>query len=238
MCGTCGCHESDSANQNSGRRHITLNESILNKNQHIADHNRDFFQEHNLPVVNIMSSPGSGKTSLIEKTISLLSPKINLRVLVGDQQTNHDAERIKRAGGEAKQITTHSACHIDASMIRAERTSMESIPDLLFIENVGNLVCPASFDLGESFKVVLLSVTEGEDKPVKYPTMFHKADLVIFTKTDLVPYLNWDEKLCRQYLERVNPSCKVIKTSTVSEEGLSDWVDFLTTLVPQNRLQA
>ena len=157
---------------------------------------------------------------------------MNLITLVGDQQTDCDATRLQLAGGTVRQINTHSSCHLDASMVKKELGDfVKEQHDLLFIENVGNLVCPSAFDLGEKIKVALISTTEGEDKPIKYPVLFHLAHVILITKTDLIPHLNWDEEKCINYIRQVNPKAKIIKVSTVDNTGLNEWSDYLKGLV-------
>lgn len=229
MCKDCGCQQANASYfPKSDKVVINVEQQVLEKNHHIAHHNRHWFEDHKLRVLNLMSSPGSGKTSLLEKTVEELSATINFATLVGDQQTDHDAKRLERLGALVNQITTHSSCHLDASMIAKELDSQKySEVDLLFIENVGNLVCPAAFELGEDKVVALLSCTEGEDKPLKYPVLFNKADLIIITKTDLRPYLDWDESLCLSYIRRVNPKAKVIQLSAKTGEGMNQWYEYL-----------
>lgn len=226
MCGDCGCQE---ANKPFFSETIHLEKNILEKNNHIAHHNHHWFHDHKVMAINMMSSPGSGKTTLLEKTASLLN--IPFSILVGDQQTDNDATRLQLAGARVRQITTHSSCHLDASMVEKELEFVSSKDKILFIENVGNLVCPSAFDLGENKRVALLSTTEGEDKPEKYPVLFHKADLIILTKSDLIPYLDWDENKCMESIRKVNPKAKVLKLSCKNGEGLNDWITYLNELI-------
>ncbi len=203
---------------------ISIEKNILDKNQSYADFNRSFFQENELLTVNLLSSPGAGKTSLLVKTIESLRDSLSIYVIEGDQQTDNDAKRIRSTGVQAVQINTGKGCHLDAHMVghAMENFRFES-GGLLMIENVGNLVCPASFDLGESHKVVILSVTEGEDKPIKYPDMFAASDLMVVSKTDLLPYLRFDVNQAIEYARRVNPDLGVIQLSVESGKGMDQW---------------
>jgi hydrogenase nickel incorporation protein HypB len=221
MCGDCGC---EVANADHFKQTIHLEIDVLKKNNHIAHQNHHWFHDHGVTAINLMSSPGSGKTALLERT-SREFQESAFSILVGDQQTDNDATRLQLSGARVRQITTHSSCHLDASMIEKELDFIKE--KLLIIENVGNLVCPSAFDLGESKKVALLSTTEGEDKPEKYPVLFHKADLIIITKSDLIPYLDWDETKCLDSIHKVNPKARVIKLSSKTGEGMKLWYDFL-----------
>lgn len=230
MCQDCGCDTANASffESNPNPETIHLSESILKRNDDIAHHNWHWFDDNKILAMNIMSSPGSGKTSLLEYTLPLMNKEYECVALIGDQQTENDAQRIKATGCRAYQISTHSSCHLDASMV--EKTLKDSIngsEDFLFIENVGNLVCPSAFDLGERLRIALISVTEGEDKPEKYPVLFHKADLVVITKTDLMPYLDWDKEKFLNSLRKVNPKVKTIFLSTKTEEGTQEWLDWL-----------
>ncbi len=202
MCDTCGCNVTDAnrhlveqggkhAHTQDGQVAVEVLKNLLSENDHQAAHNRQHFDQHGVLAINLMSSPGSGKTSLLEATIDALGDKLRIGVIEGDLETENDAERIRRKGVDAVQITTGTACHLDAHMVHQALHRIELEPlDLLFIENVGNLVCPASFDLGQHLNVTLLSVTEGDDKPAKYPVIFRAADKVLITKADLLPYLD------------------------------------------------
>ncbi len=179
-------------------------------------------------MLNLVSSPGSGKTTLLTHTIDALKGEIRLTVIEGDQQTTNDAERIRKTGVNALQINTGKGCHLDAQMVGDALESLApETGSILFIENVGNLVCPAAFDLGEAHKVVILSVTEGEDKPIKYPEMFHAADLMLLNKIDLLPYLEFDLDRCIEYARRVNPTIKVLQLSATSGAGMASWYRWL-----------
>lgn len=175
-----------------------------------------------------MSSPGSGKTTLLAKTIADLKDRLDIAVIVGDQQTDYDAEKIKSSGGQAIQINTGKVCHLDAHMVghAIDNLALKE-HSLLFIENVGNLVCPALFDLGESYKVVILSVTEGDNKPLKYPEMFRKADILLLTKMDLLPYVDFEINQCIAYAKRINPMVEVLPISAKNGAGLSKWYEWL-----------
>lgn len=207
---------------------IAVQEKVLNENQRLAADLRERFAENRVFVLNFISSPGSGKTSLLERTLAALPRDARVAVLTGDIQTDNDAKRLARAGFPAKQISTGGTCHLDARMItRALEDWNLSDLDVLFIENVGNLVCPSSYDLGEHAKVVLFSVTEGEDKPLKYPSIFSKAELCIINKTDLLPYLNFDLQLARENVRRMHPGIDVIETSCRTEDGLEGWLRWI-----------
>jgi hydrogenase nickel incorporation protein HypB len=228
MCGDCGCEEGNKEYfaVEETTHHVTLD--ILQKNKEIAHNNHHWFHDHHVMAVNMMSSPGSGKTFLLEKTFQEMRNRLKMAVLVGDQQTDRDAQRLAKANAKVKQIATLNSCHLDASMIQKEFAFLhDDLPQLLFIENVGNLVCPSAFDLGENIRIALLSVTEGEDKPIKYPVLFHKADLVVITKMDLAPYLDWNEDECVQFIRQVNPKAKIIKLSAKTAEGMNEWFQYL-----------
>ena len=205
-------------------RMVQVEQDILGKNNEYAAANRRWFGERGILALNLVSSPGSGKTTLLTRTIDDLKSELDLSVIEGDQQTANDAERIRETGARALQINTGKGCHLDAHMIGHAIDSLQpEAGGVLFIENVGNLVCPAAFDLGEAHKVVILSVTEGEDKPVKYPDMFHAADLVLLNKIDLLPYLQFDVDKCIGYARRVNPGIKVLQVSATTGEGMENW---------------
>ena len=209
-------------------RMVQIEQDILGKNDRHAAENRARFDALSLFVLNLVSSPGSGKTTLLTRTIERLGRAWPLAVIEGDQQTDHDAERIRATGVPAVQVNTGKGCHLDAHMVGHALARLGELDGgLLFIENVGNLVCPAAFDLGEAHKVAILSVTEGEDKPLKYPDMFHAADLLLLNKTDLLPHLDFDVEACIAYARRVNPDIEVIQVSARSGEGLDDWLAWL-----------
>ncbi|MGZ4999628.1 MAG: hydrogenase nickel incorporation protein HypB [Methylomonas sp.] len=209
-------------------RMVQIEQDILGKNNQYAAANRRFFNERGILALNLVSSPGSGKTTLLTQTIDQLKAQMPITVIEGDQQTSHDAERIRGTGVKAVQINTGKGCHLDAHMVgHALETLEPGTGSILFIENVGNLVCPAAFDLGEAHKVAILSVTEGEDKPLKYPDMFHAADLMILNKIDLLPYVDFDVERCIDFARRVNPGIKVVRLSAKTGEGMSDWLNWI-----------
>ena len=206
----------------------TLGLNLLAANQHQADHNREHFDAWRLLCLNVMSSPGAGKTSLLERTISALAPQLAMAVLEGDMTTTLDAQRLEAVGVPVVPITTGRACHLDASMVSGglrllkQRLDPADL-DLLWVENVGNLVCPAEFEVGEHLKVALLSVTEGDDKPLKYPVMFREADCVLITKIDLLPHLPVQVERFVEHIAQVNPRARVFQVSATSGEGLEAW---------------
>ncbi|AFY30659.1 hydrogenase nickel incorporation protein HypB [Calothrix sp. PCC 7507] len=208
---------------------ISLEQDILAKNNLLAAQNRGWFKGRNILALNLMSSPGAGKTTLLTRTINDLKHQLSISVIEGDQETTNDAEKIKETGCKVVQINTGIGCHLDASMI--ERGLEQLNPPLnsvVMIENVGNLVCPALFDLGEQAKVVILSVTEGEDKPIKYPHMFRASEMMILTKIDLLPYVQFDVQKCIEYAEQVNPKIKIFQVSATTGAGLDIWYKWLS----------
>ncbi|NDP38531.1 MAG: hydrogenase nickel incorporation protein HypB [Rhodoferax sp.] len=211
----------------SPKRMVQIEQDILAKNNAYAQANRQSLAERGIFALNLVSSPGSGKTTLLCKTIALLGQQA-VAVIEGDQQTSQDADRIRATGAQAIQINTGKGCHLDAHMVghAMEQLKLED-ESLLMIENVGNLVCPAAFDLGEAHKVVILSVTEGEDKPIKYPDMFRAASLMLLNKIDLLPHLNYDVDAAIGFARRVNPGIHVIELSATSGEGMDEWLAFL-----------
>lgn len=210
------------------KRMVQIEMGVLDKNNQIAVHNREHLQEQGILALNLVSSPGSGKTTLLTRTLNYLKDKIPCAVIEGDQQTTNDAERIRATGVPAIQVNTGKGCHLDAQMVHDAMHHL-GLKDnsLLFIENVGNLVCPAGFDLGEQHKVAILSVTEGEDKPLKYPHMFAAADLMLINKIDLLPYVNVNIEACVNAARRVNPDIDVIVLSATTGEGMDEWVAWL-----------
>ena len=209
-------------------RTISLEQSVYAKNDQFAAANADYFAKKRIFALNLLSSPGSGKTSLLVATIEALRGKYTIGVIEGDQQTNLDAERIRAAGAPSVQINTGRGCHLDAhGVAHAVEDLNPSEKSMLFIENVGNLVCPALFNLGEAYKVVILSVTEGEDKPLKYPDMFSVADLVIFNKIDLLPYVNFDLARSIELCKKIKPTVQTLALSATKGEGLEQWVKWL-----------
>jgi hydrogenase nickel incorporation protein HypB len=251
MCGTCGCGESDVRVEvpADGHRHdgetehlhahaplhgvVGIETALLAKNDHLAAHNRTWLAERGIVALNLMSSPGSGKTSLLRRTITELSPVRPVAVVEGDQETRIDAERIRATGAPVVQINTGAGCHLDADMLARGLAELRP-PDgsLVFIENVGNLVCPALFDLGEAAKVVVVSVTEGEDKPLKYPQMFSVADLVLINKIDLLPYVDVQLERLVTHCGSVNPGVRVLPLSVTTGEGMGAWCDWLRASEP------
>jgi hydrogenase nickel incorporation protein HypB len=210
------------------RRTVELEAQILGKNQLIAERNRDWLAGRGVLALNLLSSPGAGKTTLLERTLRDLKGQLRVAVIEGDQETSNDAERIRATGVRAVQINTGTGCHLEADMLERALGVLEPERNsLLMIENVGNLVCPALFDLGERAKVVIFSVTEGEDKPLKYPHMFSAATLVLVSKTDLLPHLRFDTRRAIDNVLSVNPRLKVLEVSAYSGEGMSQWYDWL-----------
>jgi hydrogenase nickel incorporation protein HypB len=241
MCENCGCadthdhsHDHDHPHDHTHEHNkiVTLEQKVLSHNEEMAEKNRAFFAENGIVTVNILSSPGSGKTYLLEKTLEAFNGVILCAVITGDLQTDNDADRLAGKGAPVKQIQTGSACHLDAAQIA---DSLKEVVDagtkILFIENVGNLVCPSAFNLGEHFKIALLSVTEGEDKPLKYPSLFSQAPVTVVTKTDLVPHLDCDMQVLRDNLRTVHPGVFIFELSAKSGEGMEAWLDYLRNLV-------
>jgi hydrogenase nickel incorporation protein HypB len=254
MCGVCGC--SDGETRVSGGKHahdhhshdddhdhhshdpvreaprnarlIQVEQDILSKNNHAAAHNRAHFRAHNLLTLNLMSSPGAGKTTLLVETLNRLKDSCPIGVIEGDQETDNDAARIRATGVPAIQVNTGKACHLDAEMVARAFDRMHDLEDgLLFIENVGNLVCPAGFDLGETYKICVISITEGEDKPLKYPYMIAAADLLLVNKIDLAPYAGIDVDLLIANARRVNPRIRTLKLSARTGEGFEAWLNWI-----------
>ncbi len=215
-------------------RRVSLEADILEKNNRLAGKNREYFAAHSILSLNLLSSPGSGKTTLLVETIrALMKDKAQIRVIEGDQASELDADRIRDTGVRALQINTGKGCHLDAHMVAHAVQELDLSPgSLLFIENVGNLVCPALFDLGETFRVVLLSVTEGEDKPLKYPHMFLGADVVLLNKIDLLPYLRFRVDRLKESLERVRPGSVILPVSAQTGEGMDAWIEWVRSREP------
>ncbi|MEW8507713.1 MAG: hydrogenase nickel incorporation protein HypB [Candidatus Thiodiazotropha sp.] len=240
MCDTCGCNITKGnrhlveeggrhAHTEDGKVAVEVLQNLLSENDHQAVHNREHFDRHQLLAINLMSSPGSGKTRLLETTIDKLKGRYRIAVVEGDLETENDAERIREKGVEAVQITTGTACHLDAHMIHhaLHRMDLDSV-DILFIENVGNLVCPASFDLGQHLNITLLSVTEGDDKPSKYPVIFRAADLVLLTKSDLLAVMDeFSPERAEQAVRQLALEVPVTLTSAKSGEGFEAWLEWL-----------
>lgn len=237
MCGTCGCDEvsnetvSRGADEHPGTGHrdtVAVERDVLAKNDEIAEDNRAWLASRECFAVNLMSAPGSGKTTLLESTVRELTVDVFVGAVEGDQAGSLDADRLRAVGCRVVQINTGSGCHLDADMLaRALRELDPPRRSLVVVENVGNLVCPALFDLGERRRVVLASTTEGEDKPLKYPHMFRAADLVVLTKSDLIPHLTFEVDHFARHLRRINPSAELLVTSAVSGEGLDQWFSWL-----------
>ena len=213
-------------------RTLSLQQRVLDHNDRIAAQNRLWLAERGIVALNLISSPGTGKTLLLERTIERIRDRVRCAVIAGDQHTDNDKRRLDRTGVPVVQIETHSSCHLDAERV-AQVLPVVASPGtrLLFIENVGNLVCPAAFDLGEAFKVGLLSTTEGEDKPVKYPVLFTGCSVVVLTKTDLIPHLDWDLVKCRRFIQQVNPGVYVFELSAKTGDGMDAWCAYLERLV-------
>jgi hydrogenase nickel incorporation protein HypB len=250
MCDTCGCNVTSSnahlvndggplAKTENGRAAITVLQGLLSANDRQAAHNREHFDRRAILAVNVMSSPGAGKTALLEATIEALGNELRIAVIEGDLETENDAERIRAKGIPAVQITTGSACHLDAHMVHdaLHHLALDGV-DVVFIENVGNLVCPAGFDLGQHRNVTLLSVTEGDDKPAKYPVMFRAADAVVLTKTDLLPVLD-DFKPARaeRYLRALASQAPLLPLSAKKREGLDTWLGWLRAELAAQRVR-
>lgn len=207
---------------------VPLEKKVLSENDRLAADLRERFRRHGVLCLNIISSPGSGKTTLLERTLESLPRETRVAVLTGDIQTENDANRLKRAGFPVKQITTGGTCHLDARMIDRHLADwpLDKI-DLLFIENVGNLVCPSSYDLGEAAKLVLLSVTEGEDKPLKYPSIFFKSELMVLSKIDLLPYVPFNLEAAEENARKVHPGMEIVRVSCNTREGMAEWMGWL-----------
>jgi hydrogenase nickel incorporation protein HypB len=238
MCSICGCsHRHDHAHHDHAHHGpaphhhseiVRIEQDILSENGRYADVNRATFDDAGVCALNLISSPGSGKTTLLVSTVEALASRVPAAVIEGDQETSIDADRIRATGVPAVQINTGRGCHLDAHMVghAFEELSLER-GSLLFIENVGNLVCPAGFDLGEARTVVILSVTEGDDKPLKYPDAFAASDLLVLSKVDLLPYLDFDVGKCIEHARAINPALEVLQVSARSGEGIPAWLDWL-----------
>jgi len=261
MCATCGCdsntqvkilkpgeldHHShdhvhhhthhDTDNHSHSERVIALEKNVLTQNNLIAERNRGYFEAKNIFCVNLVSSPGSGKTTLLEKTIKNCSYS-PIYVIEGDQQTLNDANRIAETGAPVIQVNTGNGCHLDAQMIHSAVKKLKPEENsVLIIENVGNLVCPSMFDLGENHRVVMMSVTEGEDKPLKYPNMFATSQVCIINKCDLLPYLDYDLEKAKEYALQINPNLRFIEISSTKGENLAEWIEWLSHHVPTTAL--
>ena len=224
-------HSADVHTQKSGTREIKVVRRVLDVNEKMAAQNRQLFAEKGLFVINVMSSPGSGKTTTLEKTLARIMPEIKSAVIVGDICTTHDADRLSQTGAPVVQINTDEFggdCHLVAHVIEKAAVTLDLDDiDFLVIENVGNLVCPAEFDIGEDSRVVVLSVTEGEDKPVKYPLMFRECEVALLNKVDLLPYLDFDKEKAVDYIHQVHPDMPVFEISSKTEEGFEPWIEWL-----------
>ena len=223
-----GAHDHGALRTERETRTLVMEQAVLAHNDVLAQANRAWFGEQAIVAVNLMSSPGAGKTTLLERTIRDLAGEMDLCVVEGDQETLLDAERIRATGARVVQINTGAGCHLDAEMVTRGLKALEPGPrSVVLIENVGNLVCPAMFDLGERAKIVIMSVTEGQDKPLKYPQMFRAAQLMILNKVDLIPYVSFDPEQCITYARQVNPKLEVISVSATRGDGLDGWYQWL-----------
>ena len=247
MCSTCGCghaatgierhshdgatHHHDHAHHHSDAqeaRRIQIEQDILGRNNAFAEQNRRYFRQHGIFALNLVSAPGAGKTALLTATIDALKPHLAISVIEGDQQTRRDADRIRETGAGVVQINTGKGCHLDAHMVGHAAAELQPADDsVLMIENVGNLVCPAAFDLGEAHKVAILSVTEGEDKPLKYPDMFYAADVMLINKIDLLPYVEFNVQQCIAYAREVNAGIRIIQLSAARGDNLGEWTAWI-----------
>lgn len=211
-------------------RRVALGEAVLAHNDEVAARNRAALAAAGCRMIDLISSPGSGKTTLLEATLDALAGELRLGVLAGDVRTDNDARRLAGRGARVLQVETGGACHLDATDVERHLPALAHL-DLLLVENVGNLVCPAAFDLGQTARVALLSVTEGEDKPLKYPALFHRAPVVVITKVDLIPHLRWDRDACMANIRRVRPDARILELSAWTGEGLLPWLALLRELV-------
>ena len=238
MCATCGCstdmhdHHDHDHDHSHSKKIVDVEQDILHQNNLLGERNRGYFEAKNILALNLVSSPGSGKTSLLERTLTDLKGELDFYVIEGDQRTTRDADRIHATGTKVTQINTGKGCHLDAHMILHALQGMKPKSNsIMFIENVGNLVCPSMFDLGEKERVVIMSVTEGEDKPLKYPDMFHSSTLCIINKTDLLPYVPFNLEKAKEYIQQVNHRLPVIEVSCTTGEGLEEWYGWLKSKV-------
>ncbi len=237
MCATCGCSDANHHHHHSGEDHshhlgeksiVEVEKDILYQNNLLAERNRGYFDAKNIFCINLVSSPGSGKTTLLERTLTDLKGDLPFSVIEGDQQTTNDADRIHATGTKVTQINTGKGCHLDSHMVLHALQGLKPPADsVLFIENVGNLVCPAMFDLGEKERVVIISVTEGDDKPVKYPDMFHTSTVCIINKMDLLPYVNFNVEKAKEYALKVNHKLKFFEVSATTGQGMEAWYSWL-----------
>lgn len=240
MCATCGCDSHSHSHSHSHdhdhshtKKVVDVETDILYENNLLAQRNRGYFEAKNILALNLVSSPGSGKTSLLERTLTDLKGQESFYVVEGDQQTTNDADRIHATGTKVVQINTGKGCHLDAHMVMHAVQGMKPVENsIMFIENVGNLVCPAMFDLGEKERVVIMSVTEGEDKPLKYPDMFHSSTICIINKIDLLPYVPFNLEKAKENALKVNHKLEIIEVSCTTGQGLEDWYTWLRSKVP------
>lgn len=239
MCNVCGCNQAEvttesmpahAEHQQSRSRLLEIEQNVLTKNSYYAERNRQQLRSSGIFSLNFVSSPGAGKTTLLTEIINQLKVQHAIYVIEGDQQTALDAARIRETGVKAMQVNTGKGCHLDAHMVghACEHLDMQKNA-FLFIENVGNLICPAAFDLGEAHKIVILSVTEGEDKPLKYPEIFHAAELMIINKMDLLPYVNFNLQQCCEYARQINPDIEIMQLCATSGENIEQFCNWLTT---------
>ncbi len=242
MCDVCGCGqpENNYVVSDEKRKTVEVKKSLLSENDRVAEINRRHFDEKGILAINLISSPGSGKTTLLEKTIEALKGEFNIGVLEGDIETERDAERVRAKGAYAVQLTTGGACHLEAPLVHKgfhalEKQMGDKTPDILFIENVGNLVCPSSFYLGEHLRVVLVSVPEGPDKPAKYPKAFKTSDVFIITKSDLIPYFDFDVEKVKKEALSLNPKLEIFVISAKTGEGLEEWYNYLRKMVKKKK---
>jgi hydrogenase nickel incorporation protein HypB len=248
MCDVCGCGNHDHSHEvnpmrvsdDTGKKTVEVKQSLLKENERVAEINRQHFDEKGILAINLISSPGSGKTTLLEKTIEALKDEFKIGVLEGDIETERDAERVRAKGAAAVQLTTGGACHLEAPLVHKGFHALEKqmdgeAPDILFIENVGNLVCPSSFYLGEHVRVVLVSVPEGPDKPAKYPKAFKTSNVFIITKADLLPYFDFDVEKVKKEALSLNPNLRIFVVSSKTGEGLNEWFDYLKDLVGKKK---
>ncbi|MBP7512456.1 MAG: hydrogenase nickel incorporation protein HypB [Bacteroidia bacterium] len=234
MCATCGCDSHDNNHSHSHtKKVVNIEKDVLHENNLLAERNRGFLEAKNIFALNLVSSPGSGKTTLLERTLTDLKGEIEFAVIEGDQQTTNDADRIHATGTKVTQINTGKGCHLDSHMVMHAIQGMKPKDNsVLFIENVGNLVCPAMFDLGENERVVIISVTEGDDKPLKYPDMFHSSNVCIINKIDLLPYVTFSMEKVKENALKINPELQIIELSCTSSQGLENWYNWLRAKVP------
>jgi len=238
MCATCGCEEKKGHDHPHGHGHdhahgvtVRVEEGLLARNDAFARRNRTWFRERSILALNVVSSPGSGKTTLLTRAIRDLRDRLPISVIEGDQETSRDADRIREAGAAAVQVNTGTACHLDAHQVEHALADLRPADQsCVIIENVGNLICPSLFDLGEERRILVASVTEGEDKPIKYPHMFRSAHLIVLNKIDLLPHVSFDVGAFTEFVRRVNPRAEVFPVSATRGDGLSSWYDWLLSL--------